>query len=380
MLTSENQPEPTEPDPAGNDPAAATPAFAQFQNATPLPPGAEASNLPDEDEPNSAWGSALLAIVGTALVAGGLGTLLMWLSLRQYESYGATLFCLSPTICSFVAVLLYKRNQPGRAGGIWSVSWAVVAIMAVLASMLLLVSAKGEGIICVLMALPFALIMAVIGGFLGQAVVEMRGPRRPLPVLAVVLLLYPAAQEYEVRHPAPVLPRRVRTQLLVNAPPAAVWAVLMRPVAYPAANNWFRAGVVYPTRTAFALDSATGRRTLVCRYSQGVARLPVVGWEPGRSLTFAVPSPSMPAPMRELSPYPDVHAPHLHGFFQVDSGTFRLRPLPGGRTLLEARTVYRHSIGPQFYWQLWSDYLLDTMHGQVLATLKERAEANYTHK
>ncbi|GAA3968420.1 hypothetical protein GCM10022407_13140 [Hymenobacter antarcticus] len=304
----------------------------------------------------------------------------MSFSLRQYESYGATLFCLSPTISSFVAVLLYKRGRPGRSGGIWSVSWAVVAVMAVLASMLMLVSTKGEGIICVLMATPFALIMALVGGLLGQAVVELRGSRRPLPVVAVVVLLYPAAQEYEARHPAPVLPRRVATQVLVAAPPAAVWAVLMRPVVYPAANNWFRAGVVYPTRTAFALDSATGQRTLVCRYSHGLARLPVVGWEPGRSLTFAVPPPTMPAPMRELSPYPDVHAPHLHGFFRVDSGTFRLRPLPGGRTLLEARTVYRHAIGPQFYWQLWSDYLLDAMHGQVLATLKAEAEASALHE
>ncbi|MBJ6109508.1 SRPBCC family protein [Hymenobacter sp. BT523] len=379
MLPSENQSEPTEPNRTENDPAAA-PAFAPFQTPPELPAGADFAHQAEEEMPGSAWGSALLAIVGTALVAGVVGTLLMWLSLRRYESYGATLFCLSPTICSFVAVLLYRRKQPEQAGGVWSVSWAVVAIMAVLASMLLLISSGGEGIICVLMALPFALVLALVGGLLGQAVVEMRGPRRPLPVLAAVVLLYPAAQEYEVRRPAPVLPRRVTTHRVVNAPPAAVWAVLMRPVTYPAANSWFRAGVVYPTRTAFALDSATGRRTLVCRYSQGLAHLPVVGWEPGRSLTFAVPPPSMPAPMRELSPYPSVHAPHLHGFFRVDSGTFRLQPLPGGRTLLEARTVYRHSIGPQFYWQLWSDYLLDTMHGQVLATLKEQAEASRTHE
>ncbi|UOQ96087.1 SRPBCC family protein [Hymenobacter sp. 5317J-9] len=377
MLPSENQPEPTEPNPTGNAPAASTP---QLEQGHPAPVGDDFSNQPADDEPESAWTSAFLAIVVTALAAGALGALLMLLSLQHYESYGATLFCLSPTICSFVAVLLYRRKQPERTGGVWSVSWAVVAIMAVLASMLLLISSGGEGIICVLMALPFALVLSLVGGLLGQAVVEMRGPRRPLPVLAAVVLLYPAAQEYEVRHPAPVLPRRVITQQVVNAPPAAVWAVLMRPVTYPAANNWFRAGVVYPTRTAFALDSATGRRTLVCRYSQGRAQLPVVGWEPGRSLTFAVPPPSMPAPMRELSPYPSVHAPHLHGFFRVDSGTFRLRPLPGGRTLLEARTVYRHSIGPQFYWQLWSDYLLDTMHGQVLATLKAQAEASRAHE
>lgn len=341
--------------------------------ADPTPPPAAPASLPDQG--NGTWLAALLGVGGTVVIGGGVGALLMLLSLRQYESYGATLFCLSPTISSFVAVLLHKRGRPERKGGVWSVSWAVVAIMAVATSMLLLIMTKGEGIICVLMALPFAFVMAVVGGFLGMAVSSSSGKRRPLPVLAVAVLLYPAAQEYEARHPAPVLPHLVATQRVVNAPPAAVWAALMRPVDYPAANGWFRAGVVYPTRTAFALDSATGRRTLVCRYSQGLARLPVLAWEPGRRLTFAVPPPTMPAPMRELSPYPDVHAPHLHGFFRVDSGTFRLRPLPGGRTLLEARTVYRHAIGPRFYWQLWSDYLLDTMHGQVLATIQAKAEA-----
>jgi uncharacterized protein YndB with AHSA1/START domain len=319
-------------------------------------------------------GAAVLAIVGTTLVAGLLGAALMWLSVGVFQSYGVTLFCLSPVICSFIAVILNQWKRPETAKRIWPVSSAVVGTLAVVTSLVLLLASAGEGIICVLMALPFAIIMAVVGAALGQVVVDFSGPKRPLPVFAVVLLLYPAAQEYEVRNPAPVEARHVVTQLTVEAPPAAVWAALMQPVDYPAATGWFRAGVVYPTRTAFALDSATGRRTLVCRYSQGLARLPIVAWEPGRSLTFAVPPPSMPAPMHELSPYPAIHAPHLHGYFQVDSGTFRLRPLPGGRTLLEARTVYRHSIGPQVYWQLWSNYLLDSMHERVLATLKTKAE------
>lgn len=321
------------------------------------------------------WVSAIVAIVGTALAAGLVGLALMWLSVGVFQSYGPVLFCFSPAICSFVAVILNQWKRPEEAGRIWSVSWAVVGVMAVVTSLILLMASAGEGLICVLMALPFAILMALVGAMLGQSIVSLGGSKRPLPVLTVVLLLYPAAQEYEVRHPAPVEPRLVVTRLAVNAPPAAVWAVLMQPVDYPAATGWFRAGVVYPTRTAFARDSATGRRTLVCRYSQGLARLPVVAWEPGRSLTFAIPPPDMPAPMHELSPYPAIHAPHLHGYFQVDSGTFRLRPLPGGRTLLEARTVYRHSIGPQAYWQLWSSYLLDAMHERVLATLKTKAEA-----
>ena len=319
----------------------------------------------------SPWKCAAVAIGATGL----LGAALMALSIESYGNYGISVFCLSPAISAFGAVLLHEWARPGTAGSTWSITGTVVGLLAMGCSLLLLLVMQLEGLICLAMALPIAFVMALGGAALGTLLVQVTGKSRPLPMLMSLLVLYPAAQHYEASHPAPAVPRLVCTQLEINAPPARVWAALTRPVQYPAATGWFRAGVVYPTRTALARDAATGRRTLVCRYSQGLARLPVVAWRPAQQLTFAVPPATMPAPMHELSPYPQIHAPHLHGYFQVDSGTFRLRPLPGGRTLLEARTVYRHRIGPRPYWQLWSDYLLDTMHQRVLATLKAESEA-----
>ena len=356
--------EPFEPDPQPDE-STPTPATQPlgYDNPTESLSAWDALRL-------SPWACAVLAIVGTGIIGCGL----MWLSVGVFKSYGATVFCLSPGICSFLAVVLNQWALPAAGQRIWPVSWAVVGVMAVLTSMGLLMLSGGEGLICVLMALPFAILMAVIGAAFGHLVVSLDGRRNPLPMLTMVLFFYPAAQVYEVRTTAPAAPHLVTTRLEVDAGPKQVWAALMQPIAYPPATGWFRAGVVYPTRTAFALDSATGRRTLDCCYSQGRARLPVVAWEPGRALTFAVPAPDMPAPMRELSPYPQIHAPHLHGYFAVDSGTFRLQPLPGGRTLLEARTVYRHAIGPRRYWQWWSDYLLDAMHTRVLTTIKSKAE------
>lgn len=316
---------------------------------------------------DSPWQCAIVSLVATGLLGAGLMAL-------SIERYGSVLFCLSPGISAFLAVLLHEWARPSHSDSMWQVTKAVVGVLAVLFSLLCLLTFQLEGFVCIAMALPVAFVMAIMGAALGTVVVQVTGKARPLPVLMTVLVLYPAAQQYEASHPAPVAPRLIVTRLEVNASPARVWAALTQPVQYPAATGWFRAGVVYPTRTALAYDPASGRRTLVCRYSQGLARLPVVAWRPGRQLTFAVPPADMPAPMHELSPYPQIHAPHLHGYFQVDSGTFRLRPLPGGRTLLEARTVYRHRIGPRPYWRLWSDYLLDAMHQRVLATLKAAAE------
>ncbi|MFD1469916.1 SRPBCC family protein [Hymenobacter caeli] len=355
--------------PPAPDPAPAPLADSPESEAQPGPPATTWDAVR-----SNAWVCALLAVLGTGAVGCGL----MWISVGVFQSYGVTVFCFSPALCSFLAIIFYNWARPDeQRKGIASMAGIVVGVLAVGSALLLLVASGGEGFICILMALPFAFVLALVGALVGQAVVPAVARRpHPLPVFAVAVLLYPLAQGYETAHPAPALPRLVVTQLVVAAPPARVWAALLQPTDYPAVTGLFRAGVVYPVRTEFAqAGRAHGPRTLVCRYSQGVARLPVVGWVPGRSLTFAVPAPDMPAPMHELSPYPSIHAPHLHGYFQVDSGTFRLRPLPGGRTLLEARTVYRHSIGPQFYWHLWSDYLLDAMHQRVLATLKARAEA-----
>lgn len=344
------------------------------QADTPAERGAEAP-CPSAPAETSWRDSAFLCAAVAILSTGALGCLLMLLSVSWFQTYGAVLFCLSPGVCSLVAVVVHQwARSAAVAHQVGSLAAAVVGLLAVLTSLSLLMAGGAEGLICVLMALPFAIVMALIGAGLGALLVSLSGRPRPLPMLMSILVLYPAAQHYEASHPAPVVPRLVTTRLEVNAPPARVWAALMRPVQYPAARGWFRAGIVYPLSTALGYDASTGRRTLVCHYSQGLAHLPVVAWQPGRQLTFAVPPADMPAPMHELSPYPQIHAPHLHGYFQVDSGTFRLRPLPSRRTLLEARTVYRHRIGPRPYWQLWSDYLLDAMHQRVLATLKAEAE------
>ena len=210
---------------------------------------------------DSPWQCAAVSLVATGLLGAGL----MALSIQQYGSYGGVLFCLSPGISAFLAVLLHEWARPSGGDSMWRITKAVVGVLAVLFSLLCLLTFQLEGFICIAMALPVAFVMAIMGAALGTVVVQVTSKSRPLPMLLTVLVLYPAAQQYEVSHPAAAVPRLITTQLEVAAPPARVWAVLMQPVQYPAATGWFRAGVVYPTRTALAYDPATGRRTRVCR-------------------------------------------------------------------------------------------------------------------
>lgn len=316
-------------------------------------------------------GSAVVAVGG----AGLLGALLMAISTQGFEAYGITLFVFSPLVCGLAASVLYNLNRPAKQQRFFRPALAVVVTLALLCTMGLLIMGGIEGLICVLMAFPVGLVMAILGAIFGQGIAVALGgsTRRPVPVLAALVLVYPALQSYESQNTPPPPPHEVVTRRIIQAPPAQVWAVLIQPVHYPRrVGLLFRAGVAYPTQTALRVV-AGGRRELRVAYSgSAVAHLPVTSWVPGRELQFEV--PVTPEPMKELSPYPRIHAPHLHGYFQVNSGTFRLHPLPGGRTLLEARTVYQHSIGPRDYWQLWSDYLLDDMHARVLTTIQRAAE------
>jgi hypothetical protein len=80
------------------------------------------------------------------------------------------------------------------------------------------------------------------------------------------------------------------------------------------------------------------------------------------------------APLNELSPYKQIHAPHLHGYFISHGGQFLLTGLPGGRTRLEGTTWYRHTMWPATYWGWWSDYVIHRIHMRVLNHIREQAE------
>jgi hypothetical protein len=85
-----------------------------------------------------------------------------------------------------------------------------------------------------------------------------------------------------------------------------------------------------------------------------------------------------PPPMRELSFLGESHPPHLHGFLVSHQGQFRLVALLGGRTLLEGTTWYQHSMGPEWYWRLFSDRIIHAIHLRALGHVKSLSEDGST--
>jgi hypothetical protein len=76
------------------------------------------------------------------------------------------------------------------------------------------------------------------------------------------------------------------------------------------------------------------------------------------------------------SPYGEIDTPHLHDYFVSSKGQFKLIRLENGNMLLEGTTWYYHKIRPEFYWKIWTEQIVHTIHQRVLNHIKEQSEKN----
>ena len=314
--------------------------------------------------PRSKVGSALLSIGVTTVLGLGfvvLGTIVI-------GAYGWGLFVALPFCLGMLAVLLYSYHEPRDWDDCLFVSVLPVGLVGIA---LFLVAM--EGVICVLMAAPFALALAVVGGMIGYAVQELYWrPKRTPTMLSIVILMIPGtfAIERGAGLQAPTF--EVRTAIEVNAPPEKVWNEVVAFAEIPPPQELlFRAGIAFPIRAEISGHGVGAVRK--CIFSTGPFVEPIEVWDEPRLLRFGV--TANPPPLNELTPYGHIDAPHLHGYFVSEKGQFSLTALPGGRTRLEGTTWYHNAMWPAEYWHLWSDYIIHKIHFRVLEHIRAEAEA-----
>jgi uncharacterized membrane protein YhaH (DUF805 family) len=333
--------------------------LAPAQEGAPWP----GPNALDDLIPRSKLGSAMAAIAMTAAI----GLLFVLLGTQVIGAYGWSLFVALPFCLGLFSVLTYSYHEPRNFGSCMSVA---VLPVAVLGAVLLVVAL--EGIICILMAAPLALILAVLGGSLGYSIQSKHWwPRQSPGVISAVLFLTPAL--FGVEHAAALQPEIfvVHSSVEVNAPPQAVWnKVVAFTEIGPPQEILFRAGIAYPIRAEMVGHGVDAIRQ--CVFSTGPFVEPIQVWDEPRLLKFGV--TENPPPMNELSPYSNLRPPHLHGYFVSNQGQFELTALPGGRTRVTGTTWYQHAMWPAGYWHLWSDYIIHRIHMRVLEHIRDEAE------
>lgn len=280
-----------------------------------------------------------------------------------FGTYGYGMFVLSPFVIG--ATTAYIANRKHDIG--WSLTFRLIVTACALGGVGLVVAAL-EGIVCIVIAAPLALGAALAGGALGRAGALSGSGSSRHTLMGIALL--PAVFASEKALP-PLTTFDTRETIDVAAAPDAVWQSLidMETIeAEPALP--FRLGVAYPIRGEIIGHGVGAVRRGI--FSTGVALERVTEWVPDRKLTFVVLSD--PPAMHELSPYRNVHAPHVRGYFQTLYTSFELLPEPNGHTRIVEQTGHEMKLDPILYWLPMARWIVHENNIRVLADIKLKSE------
>jgi hypothetical protein len=307
--------------------------------------------------------------MGSAAVAQGLFTGLtvtvvtVAVGALFFGSYGYTMFVVSPFIIGSTTGYFGNRRQDI---GVGNTQRLVVA--ALLLGGIALLAFALEGILCLIMAWPLVFGIAFVGGLLGRAIaLQSQGPpRQALSSLALLPLAFatenglPATVQFDTQE-----------RIQVSASPEKVWKLLLRtdlsaePVSLP-----FRLGIAYPVRGEVLGEGIGAIRQ--GEFSTGTVVEKITEWVPSRKLAFVMLNQA-PA-MRELSPYAQVHAPHVIGYFRTTDTRFDLVARDGGGTEVIELTSHELKLEPVLYWLPLARWVVRMNNTRVLAYLKRQAE------
>lgn len=299
-----------------------------------------------------------------------IGWIITSLAIYLFEFYGYLLFLGLPFVMGVGTSILYGYKN--------NVKWLNVYILAIVT---LLIYSAGliffslEGIICLMMAFPIALLLNGVGCSIGYNYVKRKFQVNIALILISLTFILPILMAFESLSNNEDKIRSVTTSIEINAAPEIVWKnVVVFPQLEEPTELIFKAGIAYPINAHINGHGVGAIR--YCNFSTGSFVEPITVWDEPNVLGFDV--TEQPEPMKELSIY-DIHPPHLNGYWASKRGEFKLTKLPNGNTRIDGTTWYVNKIKPDFYWTLWSDYIVHTIHERVLEHIKNQSE-NFARK
>ncbi len=313
--------------------------------------------------PEGEFGSAVFGVVATVF----LTALEIVFTTNGLGNYGWGLFVGIPFFLGLSSTLIYSFHRPRSLGKCLLVATIATGLLGAT-----LFAVAVEGVICLAMALPLALVLALFGSFIAW-VLQKRPSFAPstLNVVSLGFLLIPGLiiLEHSLGEPAPLY--QIKTSVVIKSSPENVWTNVVSFSQLPAPTEaLFSTGISYPIRAEIRGRGVGAVRH--CVFSTGPFVEPITTWDEPRLLAFDV--TEQPRAMEELSLYNDLRPPHLDHYFVSRKGQFELKALPDGTTLLEGTTWYENRFWPAPYWHLWSNYIIHRIHTRVLTHIKVLAE------
>jgi len=305
--------------------------------------------------------SKFFSLLAISFIFAIFGTIIVWFNTDFLNVYLSSLFLASPLILGLIqGHWLHHRHAQSFKKTLFFVSMTIYMI-----HLLLLLFAL-EGIICLGMSLPIALILSLMGAALGFSISKYSRSRQILPMMMLVVLpIMPMVEQTQTYQDVVV------SSVEINALVSQVWPNVVAFSELPQSNDWlFKIGIAQPLRARIDGEGVGAIR--YCEFTTGAFVEPITVWNPPHHLGFNV--KYQPKPMKEWSFYESINPPHLNGYFRSIRGEFKLISLSNGKTRLEGRTWYEMDMKPGWYWELYARLFIHRIHHRVLSHIKTLSE------
>lgn len=277
--------------------------------------------------------------------------------------------CFMPFAMGCVTVYFAELGAPRR---VWTWIWLpwVPLLAALGATMLTLL----EGLICVAMFAPLAMILASLGGLLGGVAARLiRSNRARRMTVACVMALPLITAPWEKHVFYRLDEREVENVIDIKASPEVIWRNIasvraIRPEELPA--SWsHRIGFPNPVEATLSHEGVGGVRNAT--FTGGLYFLETVDvWEPQQRLGFTIAAQTDLIPPTTL----DEHVRIGGQYFDTQRGEYRLEPLGNGTTRLHLSSRHRISTDFNWYAHLWTDAIMSDLQKRILVVIRQRCE------
>jgi hypothetical protein len=293
------------------------------------------------------------ALVGA--VAGIIYGLLGFFVLRHYESthMGETLFIVLPLAVGATIALITPRPVAAAA--------VLASTVALIVSLISLVSAHAEGVVCAALAFPLVLVSMLIGVGLGLLLRTLIRPGHSFTTNCLIVLAAPVlvfgSNHLEMKSFARVRTQSVTTTMHLQATPQEVWSSIQsldkvegrKPIL-------MYLGLPVPQKCVLQGTAVGSKRT--CYFDQGFIEETILEWDPPRRMRLLVDRTNMPG----------------RHWLDFDDAEYELKG-DGGGTVITRVTTIRSNLNPAWYWAPFESWGVESEHQYIFSDLASRFSA-----
>jgi hypothetical protein len=273
-----------------------------------------------------------------------------------------------PMAVGFISVFLAERA--GRRGPFIWFGLPILTTISLLVGAFVLF---WEGIICLTLLSPAAIVAALIGAGIGTFCARRFGNAPLVCVAMLPFLIAPLERwigpSFEIRE--------VPTSIVIQAPPSVVWKHIERVAPIQPKEQRFswtqKIGFPRPVEATLSSEGIGGIRHAT--FAGGVLFIETVtAWEPQRLLSFDIRADTVNIPPHTL----DEHVTIGGEYFDTLHGEYRIEPRPDGSTLLHLSSRHRVSTTFNFYAGFWTDAVMRDIQNNILFVIRNRCEGQVT--